>query len=354
MEQEPCRFLDRELEAGLDAARQTLANFVGADSADLAFVPNATTGVNAVLHSLVLGPGDEVLVTDHAYAACRNALEFEAARSGARVVVARIPFPLASEDEVVEPIVAAAGPRTRIALIDHVTSPTALILPVGRIVSELARIGVPVLVDGAHAPGMVPLNLRSLGAGWYTGNCHKWLCGPKGSAFLWCRPDRQRDTRPVVISHGASSRRTDRSRFLLEFDWIGTVDPTPWLCIPACIEFVGGLFPGGWTGLAEANRALALAARDRLVEALGVPAPCPDRMLGFMASVPLPTRPPGPGRIDPLQSWLFDRHGIEVPVMAWPTPPHRLLRVSAQAYNGIAQYERLARVLKDPGGITGD
>jgi len=347
MEAEPVRFLSRELDERLDAARAALAAFVSADPDDLAFVTNATGGVNAVLRSRVFTAGDELLTTDHAYNACRNTLNFVAERAGARVVVATVPFPVASPDEVVDAVLAKVTPRTRLALLDHVTSPTALILPIERLIAELATRGVDVLVDGAHAPGMVPLNLATLGATYYSGNCHKWLCAPKGSAFLWTRREQQRDVRPLTISHGANAVRPGRSRFRLEFDWTGTSDPTAWLTVPKAIEYLGNLVPGGWPALMARNRALALDARRRLCAAAGTPPPCPDDMVGSIASVRLPdgTAEVGWRRPDPLQQRLFEDWRIEVPVMSWPAAPRRLVRISAQLYNRPEHYERLAQAL---------
>lgn len=351
LERQPVRFLWLEHEARLDAARARLAGFVGADPDDLVFVNNATTGVNAVLRSLRFAPGDELLTTDHEYNATRNALDFVAARDGATAVVARVPFPLSSPDEVVAAVLARVTPRTRLALIDHVTSQTGLVLPVDRLAAALAERGVDLLVDGAHGPGMVPLDLRALGAAYYTGNCHKWLCAPKGAAFLWVRRDRQPAIRPCVISHGANSPRADRSRFRLEFDWTGTDDPTPFLCVPAALDCLGSLLPGGWPALMERNRALALAARRTLCNTLGIAHPAPDTMIGSLAAVPLPPgapdAPPLPLMHDPVERALAERHGIVCPVYPWPAPPRRLLRVAAQAYNTLDQYERLAAVLPD-------
>jgi isopenicillin-N epimerase len=346
MESQPVRFFVRDLEGLLDEARGALAAFVGADPADVAFVPNATSGVNAVLRSLRLEPGDEILVIDHAYNACRNAAEYAAARSAARVVVARMPFPIRSADAARDAILAAVTPRTRLALLDHVTSPTGLVLPIARLVADLSARGVDTLVDGAHAPGMVPLDLRALGAAYYAANCHKWLCAPKGAGFLFVRRDRQADVRPLAISHGANSPRTDRSRFLLEFDWTGTDDPTPYLCVAEAIRVVGTFLPGGWPALMARNRALALEARAILGRALGGPAPAPDEMVGALATIPLPdATAPTSAAIDPLQDALLERFAIEVPIFPWPALPARVVRVSCQLYNTTADYERLASAL---------
>ncbi len=255
LEANPVAFLGRALEDRLDQARSRLAEFLGADPADLAFVPNATAGVASVLRSLRFAPGDEIVTTDHEYNAALNMARFAAARDGARVVVARIPLPTTGPDEVAERILAVVGPRTRLVLVSHVTSPTALILPVERLVATLEGRGIPVLVDGAHGPGMLPLDLSALGASFYAGNLHKWVCAPKGAAFLHVRRDRQAAIRPLAISHGANDPRPGRTTFRKEFDWTGTADPTPFLAVPAAIDAVGGMVAGGWATVMARNRA---------------------------------------------------------------------------------------------------
>jgi isopenicillin-N epimerase len=366
MEREPVRFLAGEWEQHLDVARGRLAEFLGADADDLALLTNATVGINAVLRSIAptLAPGDEILTTDHEYNACLNAAREVAAAAGARLVVAHVPFPLRDDEQVVDAILAAVTPRTRVALISHVTSPTALIFPIARLVAMLAERGVDTLVDGAHAPGMVPLDLSELGAAYYVGNGHKWLCAPKGTGFLHVRPDRQPLIRPLAISHGANSPRTDRSRFRLEFDWTGTADPTPFLALPAALDFLGSLLPGGWPAVMAHNRELALAGRRSLLATLASDEPAPEAMIGAMAAVVLPaslgvsapeipadappdsTYPP-----DPLHDLLLERFGVEVPISAWPHMPEpdiprlRLVRISAQLYNSPADYQRLAAAL---------
>jgi isopenicillin-N epimerase len=355
MEANPVAFLDRSLEARLAAVRERLGAFVGADPDDLAFVANATHGVATVLRSLRFAPGDELVTTDHEYNAALNMLRVAAARDGARVVTAAIPLPVPGPDDVVERVLAAAGPRTRLVMISHVTSPTALVLPVEPLVAALEARGVPVLVDGAHGPGMLPLHLDRLGASWYTGNLHKWVCAPKGAAFLHVRRDRQAAVRPLAISHGANDPRPAWSRFRKEFDWTGTADPTPFLAVPAALDAVGGLVAGGWPGVMARNAAVAAGARPALVAAAGGRPLSPEAMLGSMAAVELRRDrrfdARGPAEPDPLAARLREA-GIEVPVHAWPRDPapgerrRRLLRVSAHLHNDPGEYAFLADVLR--------
>jgi len=351
MERDPIDFLVRALEPLLDEARAKLATFLRADPEELAFVDNATTGVNTVLRSLELRPGDELLTTDHGYNACLNALHAVAGASGARVVIAPVAFPLRGPEEVVEAVLGTVTPRTRLVVLAHVTSATGVIFPVESLVPALQGRGIDVLVDGAHAPGMLPVDVQALGAAYYTGNCHKWLCAPKGAGFLHVRRERQGGLRPLVISHGANSPRTDRSRFRLEFDWTGTRDPSPFLCVGRAIDVVAGLVPGGWDEVRERNHALACRARALVCEELGVAPPCPDSMLGSLATVELPDHPrwplPGPRDVDPLQEALFVRFGLEVPVYGWPVAHRRWIRLSPHLHNSEAQYRFLADALRE-------
>ena len=353
MEAEPVRFFMRELEPELDRVRERLGKFLGCDPDELAFVANATTGVNTVVRSLKLLAGDELLTTNHGYNACTNALRFAAEQSGAKVVVAEVPFPLRSPDEVTAAVLARVTGRTRFALIDHITSPTGLIFPVEALVKALHARGVAVMIDGAHGPGMVPLNLRALGADWYTGNLHKWVCAPKAAAFIHVPKERQATLRPLVISHGANAERTDRSRFRIEFDWVGTFDPTALLSVPAALDALDQAEPGGWPEVMRKNHALVLEGRALLATALGIEAPAPPEMIGALAALPLlgnhggPGALPGSGALDPVQEGLWAKHKIEVPVFVWPASGRRLIRISAQRYNRRSDYEKLAAALAE-------
>ena len=348
MEREPVHFFMRQLGGLLEAAREEVAAFVGSRPQDLGFVRNATTGVNAVLRSLRLAPGDEILVTSHGYNACNNVARHVAERAGARIVVAPVPFPLRSEDEVVDAVLAAAGERTRLALLDHVTSPTGLVLPIERLVRALDERGIDALVDGAHAPGMLDLDVSAIGAAWYTANFHKHTCAPKGAAMLWAREDKQAELHPAVISHGYNSQR-ERKRWLEEMDWQGTDDLSPWLCVPVALRHVGSLVDGGWPAIRARNHALAMQGRALLCEALGVPAPAPESMIGTLAAVPLwdaeQSTPGSALDLDPLQVALFEEERIQVPVMPWPRAPQRLVRITAYLYNHEAEYRALADAL---------
>ena len=355
MEAEPVRFLSGDLPGLLAAARRDMGEFLGGDPDGLAFVPNATTGVNTVLRSLTFAPGDELLTDDHEYNATINAMRAVADRDSAKVVIARIPFPISEPAQALDAILGAVTNRTRLVMVSYVTSPTALILPVAELVTELERRGIDVLVDAAHVPGMLAVNLDELGAAYWTGNGHKWLCGPKGSAVLWVRADRRERIHPLVVSHGANDPLVDRTRFRAEFDWTGTGDPTPALTLPAAIRWMADEATGGWPAVMAANHELALAGRDRIAAALGVAPAAPDSMLGSMAALPIPSLHDD-AAAEALGRTLEMEDGIQVPIGGWPVPAARtrgasgapervLIRISAQRYNEPADYDRLADAL---------
>jgi isopenicillin-N epimerase len=357
LEAGPVAFLDTTFEDRLDAARWAVAEFLNADPEDLVFVPNATTGVSAVLRSLHFEPGDQLLTIDHEYNATLNALAEVARASGAEVVIARLPLEIESGEQVLAAILEAVTPRTRLALVSHITSPTATILPIEEIIRELDARGVDTLVDGAHAPGQVPVDLRGLGAAYWTGNGHKWLCGPKGSAVLHVRADRGDRIHALTMSHGLNDPRPDRPRLWNEFDWTGTGDPTPALALPTAIDVIGRLHLNGWPGVMAANHDLAIEGRRRIAEALGVTPRIPAALHGSMAIVPLliPTTAATAATALALKAALMDEDRIEVPITAFPVPAARLrqgdepvalaVRISAQRYNEASDYERLAEAL---------
>lgn len=345
MEAEPVQFLWRRYEERLEPARRALAKFVGASSRDIVFTTNATSGINAVLRSLRFRSGDELLTTSLDYNACRNVLNEVARQSGARVVEARIPFPLRSADEITEAVLRAVTKRTRLLLLDHVTSNTGIVLPVEKIIREMKARGIETLVDGAHAPGMLPLNLRKLRPGYYAANLHKWICAPKGAAFLYVREDLQDSIQPPVISHGNNRSRPGFTPFQDRFDWPGTHDPSAWLSVPEAIRWMNNLLPGGWNELRQRNNEQVWQARRFLCDQFEVDPPAPETMLGSLATIPLPSRfqnRKATGKIDREQLELYDRFGIEVPFSRFGKPERRWLRISAQIYNSFSDYEYLA------------
>lgn len=346
-------FILNEYTDALDVARQELANFVGAAPAGLVFVRNASQGVASVIRTIEpqLKPGDEIVTTNQDYNAVRQTLEFSAATRGTRVVVAEVPFPIESPDQVLNSVLNAITARTRLVVIDHIASPTGLIFPIEEIVSEVEP-DVPVLVDGAHGPGQVPLSLDALGASWYTGNLHKWVCAPKGSGFLHARADRIDETVPTVISHAWNTPIVDgASKYHGLFDWVGTDDMTPWLTVPDAIGVVGRMESGGWPAVMKRNHELALEARRIICDVLAIQAPAPDEMVGSLFAIRLSDRSgedPG-GLLSPLNQELLDA-GFETLVMVWPEWPHQIIRISAHLYNELDEYRLIADTLSQMGG----
>jgi isopenicillin-N epimerase len=324
LEEQPVEFLDRRFDSLMAAARQALAAYVGADPSDLVFVPNATTGMNIVARSLPLAPGDEVLSTDHEYGAVDRMWRLVCAEKGARYVRAEVPIPVGSADEVVARIWERVGPRTRVLSLSHITSPTAVEFPVEPLVRRARGRGILTVVDGAHAPGQIPLDLGALGADFYAGNCHKWMMAPKGAGFLHARRDRQPLLKPLVVSWGGEgSKGPGPSPFLDDHEWQGTRDIAPFLAVPAAIRFME---EWNWDAVRRRCRSLLGWTRETLGEEMGlVPvgstSPWPLQMAAFV----LPKLPAAQ-----VQRRLYDEHHIEVPVIPWNG--RSLLRVSVQGY----------------------
>ncbi len=328
-----------------------LEDFTGASPGSLVLVPNATTGVNTILSNLTFNPGDELIVTGQEYFASRNALQLHADRNEAKIIDVPIDVPVRGPDQVVDSIMSHVTGRTVLVLVDHVSSPTGMVLPVAELVQKLQPLGIDVLIDGAHGPGMLPLNLDEMGAAYYTGNCHKWMCSPGSVAILYVRPDRQDGFRPVIMSHFASDFSSDLSEFQAEFFWNGTIDPTPVMTVPFTVDYLQKLHPDGWSGIMRDNHDKAVRAARLLCKETGLQLSCPESMLGSMGALILPYRKPSslppPEGIDPLQNWLLNEKHVEIPVIYTDNPPGRFLRFSAQLYNGDSEYEYLASSLRD-------
>lgn len=349
MEANPVGFMLETLQPALEESRDQVARFVNGDRAGLVFVPNATFGVNSVLRSMEgrLQPDDEIIVTNHGYNACNNAVAVSAAKTGSRMVVAQVPFPVAGPEPIVDAVLAAVTGRTRLVVIDHITSPTSIVMPIESIITALEP-EVLVLVDGAHAPGMVDVDLQALGASFYAANCHKWMCAPKGSGFLHVA-ERHRDwMSAVVISHGLNDGWPGSSSpFHSRFDWTGTSDPTAFLSVGSAIDIMGSHLATGWDGVRLMNHDLAVAGRTIVAAAVGSEPPVPEEMLGSIASIPVPAGSgPTDSIFEPLMIELRRKWRIEVPVFTWPDAGQRLLRISAQVYNTEEDYERLAAALR--------
>lgn len=336
LEAEPVEFLGRRIDCLLAEARTGLGAFLGAEADNLVFVPNATHGVNIVARSLDLRPGDEVLATDHEYGASDRTWKFNCALKGAQYVKRPIPLPLPGAEGIVDELWRGVTSRTKVIFVSHITSPTAVIFPVAEICRKAREEGILTVIDGAHAPGQVDLALDELGADFYTGNCHKWLCAPKGAAFLYARPERQSLLNPLVVSWGWESERPGPSRFLDYFSWTGTEDPSAYLSVRAAVDFQ---HEHDWPAVRRACHALAVGARDRLSSVVGMPPLCAASSFVQMCSIELP-----PGSIDLLGTRLWDDYCIEVPLVRWNG--REFVRISIQAYNRVGDVERLEEALK--------
>jgi isopenicillin-N epimerase len=321
--------------ARLRHAAEEIAAFLGASRDSLVFVDNASSGVNAVLRSIELTAGDEILIPDQAYGGVVRAAGFIARQRGARVVTVALPFPTRDPLDYVGAIERALTPRTRLAILDHVASETALVMPLAAMAAACRRRGVPVLVDGAHAPGAIEVRIDSLGVDWYAANLHKWCFAPRGCGLLWAAPERRERLHPAVISWGVAN-----DDWLQEFDWTGTRDPSPWLAAPAGLDFMREVL--GVEAMRSYNHRLAWQSAQRLGERWGRPWTTPEAMVGCMVTVPLPRRfaVADAATAQRLRDALLFEHGIEVPVIA--RDDALWLRLSLQVYNDESDVERLA------------
>jgi isopenicillin-N epimerase len=341
LEHQPVQFIAREVADHFLQARAVLGEYLNAPSDDLVFVDNATTGVNIVLRSLPLHSGDEILTTDHEYGACLNALDFVCRRTGAAVVQQPISLPAISPEDIVEQIWQGVTPRTRLIYLSHITSPTALCLPVEAICQRARQQGILTLVDGAHAPGQVPIDLSRMGVDFYAGNCHKWLSAPKGSAFLYVRPEHQSLIEPLVVSWGWGDEPSFDfgSRFLNNLQWGGTVDVSAYLSVPAAIWFQQEY---DWPSVRERCHELARQALHRIGELTGLSPLYPDGG-GFYHQMATMSLPAGTD-LESLKTRLYDDYRIEIPTIDWQDRP--FLRISIQGYNSAEDVDALISALK--------
>ncbi len=353
LEHQPVEFLGRRAEYLLAELRAELARYLGASSDEIVYFPNPTSAVNMVARNLarssmdenpygfsnfILNSGDEILASDHEYGALNRTWRYICRLTGANYVISRVPLPMESPDAFIDRFWEGVTPKTRLIFISHITSPTAIIFPIREICRRAQQAGIYCLVDGAHAPGQIPLNLHELGCDFYAGACHKWLCAPKGSGFLYVRKELQSMLDPLVVSWGYEAENPSESKFIDYHEWQGTRDLSAYLSVPAAIQFQQ---TNHWDQIRRYCHDLAVFARDELEAVTGMTSICTETNFQQMFSIRLPSG------MDPvsLKSSLFQKYKIEVPVISWNN--EYLLRVSIQAYNDETDILVLTRALKD-------
>ena len=337
LEHQPVEFLDRRFAERMAAARSVLADYLGTGRDNLVYVTNATVGVNIVARSLDLGPDDEVLTTNHEYGASDRAWRFLAQKRSFRYINQPISMPLANVDDFVEQLWKGVTTCTKVIYLSHITSPTAIIFPVAEVCRRAREQGILTVIDGAHAPGQIHINLDELGADFYTGNLHKWLCAPKGAGFLYARPKVQNLLEPLVVSWGWQSEKPGFSQFVDHHEWWGTRDISAFLSVPAAIHFQE---ENAWgKGRADCH-ALAMEAEKRICELTGLPSQySDDSWYAQMVAAPLPFET----NIIALKTRLYDDYRVEVPLIEWNG--HKLIRVSVQGYNRHEDIDHLIEAL---------
>ena len=340
LEGQPVQFIINQLPDYFTRARGNLADYLHAAADDLVYIPNTTFGVNIVARSLSLKPGDEILTTDHEYGACSRTWQFIARQTGAAYIQQPIDMPVTSDDSIVEQFWRGVTSQTKVIYLSHITSPTALRLPVEVVCARAHAAGILTVIDGAHAPGQIPLHLPAIGADFYVGNCHKWLCSAKGSGFLYARPEVQNLIDPLVVGWGWGEERTFTfgSDFLDYLQWWGTKDPAAYLSTPAAIQFQA---EQDWTAVRQQCHQLLQQALNRITDLTGLPPLYPDST-GFyyqMGTAPLPPI----DDLTSLKTQLYEQYRIEVPLIQWRERP--LLRISVQGYNSQSDIDALLTAL---------
>ena len=337
LEHQPVEFLDRRFAERMATARSALADYVGTKPDNLVYITNATVGVNIVAHSLKLGFGDEVLTTDHEYGACDRTWRFLSQKRGFSYFPQPIPVPIANTEEFVEQLWRGVTAQTRVIFLSHITSPTAIIFPVAEVCRRARAQGILTIIDGAHAPGQIHLDLEGIGADFYTGNLHKWLCSPKGAGFLYAHPGVQNSLEPLVVSWGWESEKPGSSRFIDQHEWQGTRDPASFLSVPAAIEFQE---EHDWNAVRTECHALTVQAEKQIRELTGLPSLyASDDWFAQMVAAKLPLETD----MVALKTYLYAEHHIEVPLITWKG--QKLTRVSVQGYNTNDDIEMFMKTL---------
>lgn len=352
MEAEAIEFFIDKMPDLLSNSKKALADFVGTSPNNIVFVQNTTTGVNTILNSLPAKEGDEWLTTNHGYGACVHALKHYAHKNKCKVNVATIHYPVLDEKNILEAIENSITPKTTVALIDYITSASAIIFPIKKIINLLQSKGIKVIVDAAHAPGMIDFNIDVLQPDFFVANCHKWICSPKGSALLYVAPQHQADVNPLVISHYNDMAEGTAAHWSNQFMWDATHDYSAYIGVKDAIDYMPTLVNGGWDAIKKHNHELVWKAANNIANALGVQLPAPQEMIGSICNIPMPNGQAPSKKFHSnvaLKDVLFKKYKIEVPIFMFPIAPTQWLRISAQLYNTKEQYEYLLECLEEEG-----
>ncbi len=348
MESLTTKFFTRELPSLLEESLHVLTDFINAPYENTVFIKNATSAVNAVLNSIPFKKNDEIVTTNLIYASCRKTLEHISACKGVVVRQAEIPFPAHSDQKIFDTIMALVNNKTKLIFIDHISSETATVMPVEKIIEEASKAGIDTFIDGAHAPGMIPLDIKKLNPTYYTGNCHKWLYTPKGSAFMYVKSEKIDQMTPPVISNNFREGKSGVERFRNSFDWSATMDYSSFVCVGRTIKYLENEVEGGWREIMKRNHQLVISGRNTLSEILDTKNCIPDEMTGSMVTIKLGSKAVTDKKtgLDVLQIELLDRYNVEALITTLYPTNERILRISAALYNNRADYETLLDKLK--------